>query len=218
MSTLEERKAARRKALPGFPIEEPFESYEAAAAYLSGNKIQCLRCGKMYRVIGCHLAVHGMTLEEYREKYKLPWRAGICSATISDMFSKEMAFRRAKGWAPPTNPKIGEISKTFTRRKTPFKNEIAIKNLGAFVGPELNREVTMVDAPCHICGAACSRDSVFVAHYPEKVKCQSCCRVTVLEKIKADPVKLAHHKIKTKERNDRAVAKRKALRVKRRKP
>ena len=46
------RAKARRKVLPGFPIEQPFESIEDVREYMSGDKIVCLRCGKEYKELG----------------------------------------------------------------------------------------------------------------------------------------------------------------------
>lgn len=43
------------------------------ADYLSGEKIQCLECGKMFHTLGNHLLkMHGMTVAEYRERFNLP--------------------------------------------------------------------------------------------------------------------------------------------------
>lgn len=52
----------------------PFETMAEVADYLSGDTIECLECGKHYRMLtGKHLRlVHGMTPDEYRARWGLP--------------------------------------------------------------------------------------------------------------------------------------------------
>lgn len=73
------RAAATRKVVSGYPIETPFTSPEDVHDYLNGDVITCLRCGKPYKALGCHLQVHGWWEEKYKEFYGLPWRTGLTS-------------------------------------------------------------------------------------------------------------------------------------------
>ncbi len=71
----------QRGILPGFPKKGKFQTIEEINAYFSGDKIQCLRCGKWFKAItGNHLLCkHQITIEEYKEMYGLPWVRGLCS-------------------------------------------------------------------------------------------------------------------------------------------
>ncbi|HAV0413628.1 TPA: MucR family transcriptional regulator [Salmonella enterica] len=52
---------------------KPIKNKQDVADYLSGDKIQCLECGKIFQMLGTHLLkAHGMTSAEYREKFNLP--------------------------------------------------------------------------------------------------------------------------------------------------
>ena len=83
MATLEQKRAYRRRALAGFPVDTKFLTPEALSAYFGGSKIQCLRCGKMYRALGLHLkTAHEMEPDEYRGIYGIPWTYGLdCAET-----------------------------------------------------------------------------------------------------------------------------------------
>lgn len=61
----------------GFPIRTPFTSIDDIKAYLGGERILCLQCGKPYKALNGHLRVHGMTSESYKKYYDLPWRSGL---------------------------------------------------------------------------------------------------------------------------------------------
>lgn len=84
MSSLAWRRANRRKFLPGYPIDRPFETKEEVVAYLSHKRITCLICGKRFRSLGNHLAmIHGMDPDAYRERYRIPWTYSLsCEETI----------------------------------------------------------------------------------------------------------------------------------------
>jgi hypothetical protein len=71
-----------RTVLPGFPKLFKFRTPEELKDYFGGEKIQCLRCGKFYRTLGVHLAIHEMKPDEYREEYGIPWTYGLsCTET-----------------------------------------------------------------------------------------------------------------------------------------
>ena len=74
------RAVARRKVLPGYPIETVFSDPHDVGEYLNSDRIVCLRCGKTYRTLGKHLQVHGWTVTQYREFYGLPWRTGLIAS------------------------------------------------------------------------------------------------------------------------------------------
>ncbi len=67
------------KLLPGFPRNRKFQTKEEVDAYFASDKIQCLLCRKWFkRIGGTHLTrKHGITADDYREMYGLPWRRGL---------------------------------------------------------------------------------------------------------------------------------------------
>ena len=79
LSYIEKRYKRRRKVLKGFPWEGTFETKEEVYDYFSGDRIQCLLCGKWFQRLPSHLkAIHEMTSDEYKEMYGLPWKHGLC--------------------------------------------------------------------------------------------------------------------------------------------
>ncbi len=64
--------------MPGYPKTDKFETDEEVEAYFSGDKIQCLLCGKWYKELSLHLRrIHDVTPDDYREKYGIPWKQGL---------------------------------------------------------------------------------------------------------------------------------------------
>lgn len=68
-----ERRAEKRRTLPGFPWEGKFSSLDEVKEYFGSARVQCLMCGKAYRSIGHHMPVHEMTMDEYQERFGIPW-------------------------------------------------------------------------------------------------------------------------------------------------
>lgn len=76
---------AKRKTLDGYPRDFVFASREDVDAYLSGDRIVCLRCGNAFKLLDAHLRnVHNMTSDDYRIMYGLPHSRGLCSSLLSD--------------------------------------------------------------------------------------------------------------------------------------
>lgn len=122
----------RRKVLAGFPIEEPFKTIEAIREYLAGDKLVCLLCGKSYKKIGTHIQrIHGMTVDLYKQKYKIPWTYGLVCKETHKNYSNAIRKRMNEGWIPPMKFGIEHDQMiNAEKRKCPFKREISIKNLG----------------------------------------------------------------------------------------
>ena len=66
-------------SLDGYPITDKFSSINAINEYLNGEKITCLLCGRHYKSITAHISVHGISTDEYKEKYGLPYSKGLTS-------------------------------------------------------------------------------------------------------------------------------------------
>ena len=132
------RCAARRKILPGFPVNDPFHSIDDVRNYLEGDKIICLLCGKGLRKLGAHIIkIHGMTINEYKKKYKIPWGYGLACTESSELYRINAVRRMEEGWTPAL--KFGDEQKLMVqkqRRACPFKKEIAMKNLGEYLEPK----------------------------------------------------------------------------------
>lgn len=80
---------AKRKTLPGYPKEFTFETREQVDAYFSGKRIECLLCGSEFKSLDLHLrAVHEITVDQYREKYGLPYLRGLCCEETHNQMSK----------------------------------------------------------------------------------------------------------------------------------
>jgi len=76
-------------------IPEPFQTMDEIRAYVSGNRIQCLVCGKYFRRLQFkHLTVHDMTADDYREAFGIPWNTSLTSAPSRDATGNKMTPER----------------------------------------------------------------------------------------------------------------------------
>ncbi len=136
-----ERRAARRLVLPGFPMKPQKFSWTEVKQYFSGDRIQCLVCGKTYRRLGGHLAVHSLTEDDYRELYGLPWRRGLCGTDAFVAYSIAIKHRIEEGYVPPLNdPKNRARAHEAIRQRgiriQPFRSEISRENISHSNGRE----------------------------------------------------------------------------------
>ena len=59
---------------------KPFQTMDEVDAYLGGDRIECLVCGKRYRRLQFkHLALHDMTADDYRAMFGVPWNRSLTS-------------------------------------------------------------------------------------------------------------------------------------------
>lgn len=84
----EEKKRRARLPLDGFPTEGQFQSQAEVTAYFSGDKITCLLCGRAFKQLHVHLgSIHGVSENEYKTRYGLPFRTGLNCANLHERLS-----------------------------------------------------------------------------------------------------------------------------------
>ena len=89
---------ATRRILRGFPAQFKFRTAEDINRYFSGDRIQCLLCGKWYVMLGKHiLNIHGVTVDQYKKKYGLPWGRGLVAKDTETKMSENCKRRMAAG-------------------------------------------------------------------------------------------------------------------------
>jgi hypothetical protein len=113
--------------MPGFPWQGKFQTIEEVEAYFAGEKIQCLLCGKWYKIISCnHLAwVHQTTCDAYRERFGLPWKRGLTGQHARQKYRHAMKTQVEAGKIrfdrePPHSPK---------RPQQPFQRDLCTRRL-----------------------------------------------------------------------------------------
>jgi len=111
----------------------PFQTRREVERYFSGKTIKCLLCGRRFRRLWGHLAAkHGMSVNDYRSRFGLPWSRGLTSA----------ASRTASGWTPERKKKARKVAQqsrffelahlTPRREPAPFLKTQAVQNLGSY--------------------------------------------------------------------------------------
>lgn len=97
------KRLGEKSPLPGFPRVSKFLTKQEVDQYFSNpDGIQCLLCGRAYGALGGHLQmVHGISHEEYRGTYGLPWRRGLVSARVSTRLSTALTERIRNGSFKP---------------------------------------------------------------------------------------------------------------------
>jgi len=101
-------------------------------AYLAGNKIQCLLCGKLFKALPQHLErTHDLTADDYREQYGLPWKRGLCGVGTSEKLSKNMLERQKNGFQPPIEGAWKKSVGVTRRPDQPFFVKVKEENMRA---------------------------------------------------------------------------------------
>lgn len=80
-------------------IREPFQTLDEIREYRSGNRIQCLVCGKYFRRLQTkHLKLHEMTADDYRETFGIPWNTSLTSAPSREASGSKMTPERIEAF------------------------------------------------------------------------------------------------------------------------
>ena len=112
-------------------IQSPFRSRREVERYFGGERIKCLVCGKWFRRLSFHLAAkHGMTTDDYKGQFGLPWSRGlVCSESHANSGWDDE--RRAKARKRAHRSKFFKFAHPAPRREmAPFLRAEALKNLG----------------------------------------------------------------------------------------
>lgn len=111
--------------------QRPFRTRQEVERYFSGKTIKCLVCGKRFGRLSFHLAAkHGMSTDEYKNRFGLPWTRGLTSAQ-SHGNSGWTEARRAKARKMARKSKFFKYAHPSPRRQAPeFLKLETQKNLG----------------------------------------------------------------------------------------
>jgi hypothetical protein len=99
--------------------------------YFSGDTIECLICKRHFKRLHRHLAVkHGMTVDEYKTQFGLPWTRGLTSvASVANSGWTEE--RKAKARKVAQRSRFFKFAHSTPRRElAPFAKTEAMEHLG----------------------------------------------------------------------------------------
>ena len=118
-------KYRKKSALPGFPWKAKLITKNEIDEYFSNPEgIQCLLCGRIYKSLNGHLRIiHGISHEEYRARYGLPWRRGLVSPKVSNRLSYLLTKRIRNGSFKPKPDNKAAIKRILAggrRKDQPF--------------------------------------------------------------------------------------------------
>jgi hypothetical protein len=108
-----------------------FQTRKEVDRYFGGETIACLLCGGRYGRLSFHLAAkHGITTDEYKSRFGLPWSRGLISA-FSLANSGWDSKRRAKASKLARKTKFFKFAHPSKRRElAPYLRGEALKHLG----------------------------------------------------------------------------------------
>ena len=114
-------KRNNKHCLPGFPWKGKFTTRSEVDRYFSNDDgIQCLLCGRFLGTLQNHLQiVHGISHEEYRERFGLPWRRGLVSRTVSKKHSASLIKRIKNGTFNPKPDNKAAVKKILEGNRRP---------------------------------------------------------------------------------------------------
>jgi hypothetical protein len=110
----------------------PFRTRREVERYLGGKTIKCLLCGGRFRRLSFHLAAkHGVTTDDYKSRFGLPWHRGLTSAQ-SHANSGWNDDRKAKASRLARSSRFFKLAHQAPRREVaPFLKAEAMRHLGA---------------------------------------------------------------------------------------
>jgi hypothetical protein len=113
-----------------------FKTRREIERYFSGETIECLICGRHFKRLQTHLlAKHGVTADEYKGRFGLPWTRGLTSAA-SLAKSGWTAERKAKARKLARKTRFFRLAHLTPRRElAPFLKTDAVKHLGVNAKP-----------------------------------------------------------------------------------
>ncbi|KQQ40481.1 hypothetical protein ASF61_06935 [Duganella sp. Leaf126] len=66
-------------------MRRKFESRSEVDAYIAGDTIECLECGRRFEFLGAHLKrMHGIDADEYREQWGIPAMTPLAGAAYRE--------------------------------------------------------------------------------------------------------------------------------------
>ena len=130
LNYIEKRNKLRSKVMPGFPWDGKFTTQPEIYNYFSGDRVQCLLCGKWFKRLPTHLKmIHEIESDEYRERYGLPWKHGLCGKELSLKLSKTMKRRRESGFRPDIDAARKKSKQARKRQDQPFFKKVRSENI-----------------------------------------------------------------------------------------
>jgi hypothetical protein len=136
------RAEQNRRVAKGYPIAPRDFTLEEVRAYFSGDKIECLLCGRQLASLAAHLVrIHATSAEDYKRMYGLPWGRGLTSATLSERMST-IAKAIDRPWLEKgSKDRAARMRAAPHRERRRFRDELSIGNVrkinvkkGVFVG------------------------------------------------------------------------------------
>jgi predicted transcriptional regulator len=106
-----------------YPWDGMFQTKAEIDAYLSGDRITCLLCGKPFLVLASHIkAAHNVSVDEYKQRYGIPWKHGLVCATTHKKYSDLTKQKRATGIMPqqPSQEHITRLHRFPPEQKRPI--------------------------------------------------------------------------------------------------
>lgn len=96
---------------------------EEIDAYLDGDKVTCLVCGKSFVTLSPHINVaHQLTAEAYKQRYDIPWRRGLISRPLRERKAKMMKGYKEAGILPhaPSPEHIANLLRVCVKHRRPI--------------------------------------------------------------------------------------------------
>lgn len=128
------RNIKRRLPKPGYPKDFIFTDKKEVELYFSGDRITCLMCGHNFKALGSHLdLIHGMSTDDYKTKYGLPYRKGLIGVATNDKFKRNMEKKIQDG-SIDMSPEIMEEYRKKSHLKKPrpytkYRRNISLMNI-----------------------------------------------------------------------------------------
>lgn len=102
-----------------------FESIASVDEYLNREKVECLVCGRLFKSLNRHTAMHGLTSREYKVALNIPVGRMIAGTRTRTVFSE--AHKTPSAIATMLDPGIRRRAIALAKQTTPVLVPLTIK-------------------------------------------------------------------------------------------
>lgn len=80
------------------PQNGPMRSVTEVRDHLSGDRIPCLICGRLFRAVGHHVRhAHGISARAYKQRFGLPVSRGVATSDVREVWRESILRTRETG-------------------------------------------------------------------------------------------------------------------------
>jgi hypothetical protein len=143
-------------------LNKKMQSKKDVESYYSGDKIECLICGKLFKALATHIVrVHGYTVDGYKQEFNLPWGRGLTSEKTSQK-KRDVMLKRLK-----TDARLKMTPELMAKAQQAKKRKCRDYDIKRLEG--MRKNITAIHKQNSY------EKAILILDVAEKLNCPACC-------------------------------------------